>query len=378
MSKSTNVLQVLKPYYRSAEVLLEIKECLDIGWTGMGFKTLEFETEWSAKFHFKHSHFLNSATSGLHLAVKLLKDKYNWKDGDEVITSSLTFVSSNHAILYENLSPVFADVDNSLCLNPDSVEKMITEKTKAIMYIGIGGNAKNYKKIRELCTQKNLFLILDAAHMAGSAWISDNTHIGLDADITVFSYQAVKNCPGNDAGMICSNDPELDAAARNLSWLGIDKTTYDRYTKSSYSWEYDVPNLGYKYHGNSISAAMCLVSLRYLDEDNAYRRKLASKYSELLRDDQSIEIIDHDSLISSSRHLFQIAVDDRAAVIQNLAKSDIYCGVHYIANHNYNIYKEFKADINCAAFYSDRILSLPLHLGVTEDDVNKVVDILLS
>ena len=377
-----NVLQVLKPKFRVEEVLKEIKECLDIGWSGMGFKTTEFEKEWSLKYQFKYSHFLNSATTGLHLAVKIMKDKYKWKEGDEIITSSLTFVSSNHAILYERLSPVFADIDSSLCLDPESVEKMITPRTRAIMYIGIGGNAKNYKKIREICSDRDITLILDAAHMAGTTWVSGNHHVGLDADITVFSYQAVKNCPGSDAGMICSNDPELDAAARNLSWLGINKTTYDRYSKSSYSWEYDVPNLGFKYHGNSISAAMCLVSLRYLEEDNAYRRKLASWYFDRLsqsdHSNSEIEIIEHDDSIISSRHLFQISVNNRDEVLLKLASQDVYCGVHYIANHTYDIYKDFKADTERATYYSQRILSLPLHLGLTEVDVDRVSDILIS
>jgi dTDP-4-amino-4,6-dideoxygalactose transaminase len=377
-----NVLQVLKPKFRVEEVLKEIKECLDIGWSGMGFKTTEFEKEWSLKYQFKYSHFLNSATTGLHLAVKIMKDKYKWKEGDEIITSSLTFVSSNHAILYERLSPVFADIDSSLCLDPESVEKMITPRTRAIMYIGIGGNAKNYKKIREICSDRDITLILDAAHMAGTTWVSGNHHVGLDADITVFSYQAVKNCPGSDAGMICSNDPELDAAARNLSWLGINKTTYDRYSKSSYSWEYDVPNLGFKYHGNSISAAMCLVSLRYLEEDNSYRRKLASLYfdrlSQSTHSNSEIEIIEHDDSIISSRHLFQISVNNRDEVLQKLASQDVYCGVHYIANHTYDIYKDFKADTERAAYYSQRILSLPLHLGLIEADVDRVSDILIS
>ena len=175
--------------------------------------------------------------------------------------------------------------------------------------------------------------------------------------------------------MICSNDPELDAAARNLSWLGINKTTYDRYSKSSYSWEYDVPNLGFKYHGNSISAAMCLVSLRYLEEDNAYRRKLASWYFDRLsqsdHSNSEIEIIEHDDSIISSRHLFQISVNNRDEVLQKLASQDVYCGVHYIANHTYDIYKDFKADTERATYYSQRILSLPLHLGLTEAGSNE-------
>ena len=369
MSKS---IQVLKPTFRVDETLTEIRECLEKGWTGIGFKTEQFETAWKEYSGFENAHFLNSATSGLHLAVKIFKDSYGWKDGDEVITTSLTFVSSNHAILYEGLSPVFADVDESLCLRPASVEPLISTKTKAIMYVGIGGNAEHYKEIRELCTKHNLIFILDAAHMAGTKWRDTGLHVGLDADCTVFSYQAVKNCPSSDSGMICFKLAELDDRARKLSWLGIDKSTYDRYSESSYKWRYDVPQLGYKYNGNSITAAMCLVSLRYLDQDNQYRRHLSELYIKHLPKDPAIQIISHSDLVASSRHLFQIAFGDRDRLIDSLAKKGIYCGVHYVANHNYPIYKNFKADVINADRFSNSLISLPLHLGLTEDDIEYI------
>src|SRR6185369_11771730 len=95
------VIQVFKPYFRVDEVLSEIRECLEKGWTGIVFKTEQFETAWKEYSGFDNAHYLNSATSGLHLAVRIFKDKYNWHDGDEIITTSLTFVSTNHAILYE-------------------------------------------------------------------------------------------------------------------------------------------------------------------------------------------------------------------------------------------------------------------------------------
>ncbi|MEI7590454.1 MAG: aminotransferase class V-fold PLP-dependent enzyme [Deltaproteobacteria bacterium] len=364
----SNVIQVLKPYFRVDETISEIKECLEKGWTGIGFKTEQFEVAWKKYSGFEYAHFINSATSGLHLAFKIFKDKYNWQDGDEVITTSLTFVSTNHAILYEQLDPVFADIDSSLCLDPNSVERLITNKTKAVIYVGIGGNAQNYKEIRALCTKYNLIFILDAAHMAGTTWVDTGLQVGLDADCAVFSYQAVKNCPSSDSGMICFSSSELDKQVRRLSWLGIDKTTYDRYSESSYKWRYDVPDVGFKYHGNSIVAALCLVSLRYLDQDNEYRRTLTEVYDTNLKGKGDIEIIAHSELINSSRHLYQIAVTDRDTLIERLSKEGIYCGVHYIANHQYSIYEKYKSDVEKAGRYSSRIISLPMHLGISEAD----------
>ena len=140
-------INVLKPKYRTDEILTEIKKCFDKSWTGMGYKTVEFEEAWKNYTKLPHAHFLNSNTSGLHLALNIFKTQEGWNDGDQVITTPLTFVSSNHAILYERLQPVFADVDETLCLCPKSVEERITNKTKAIMYVGMGGNAGNLKRL---------------------------------------------------------------------------------------------------------------------------------------------------------------------------------------------------------------------------------------
>ena len=151
-------IQVLKPKYRTEEILKEIQECLDTSWTGMGGKAIEFEERWKDYADFEHAHFLQSATAGLHLALKVFKEKYDWEDGDEIITSPLTFVSTNHAILYEKLKPVFADVDEYLCLSPKSIEKRITSKTKAVMFVGMGGNAGRLRAVSRICKENNLKL----------------------------------------------------------------------------------------------------------------------------------------------------------------------------------------------------------------------------
>ena len=149
-------IQVLKPKFRVEECLTEIRECLEKGWTGLGFKTVEFENQWKSYTGHKNSHFLNSATVGLHLAVEILKKENGWDDGDEIITTPITFVSTNHAILYEKLVARFADVDEFLCLDPIDVEKKINSKTRAVMFVGYGGRVGKLQKIIALCKKYNL------------------------------------------------------------------------------------------------------------------------------------------------------------------------------------------------------------------------------
>jgi len=121
----------------------------------------------------------------------------------------------------------------------------------------------------ELCSRRGLRLILDAAHMSGTRIAGK--HVGGESDCAVFSFQAVKNLPTADSGMICFRDADDDARARKLTWLGINKDTYTRTSmEGSYKWMYDVEEVGFKYHGNSIMAAIGLVQLRYLDQDNDY------------------------------------------------------------------------------------------------------------
>ena len=162
------MIQVLKPKFHVDECLDGIRECLEKGWTGMGFKTVEFEEAWKKYTGHKHAYYLNSNTVGLHLAVKILKMQNGWLDGDEIISTPITFVSTNLAIVYENLKPVFADVDEYLCMDPEDVEKKITKRTKAVIFVGYGGRVGQLDKIITICKKYNLKLILDAAHMSGT------------------------------------------------------------------------------------------------------------------------------------------------------------------------------------------------------------------
>jgi dTDP-4-amino-4,6-dideoxygalactose transaminase len=367
-------IQLFMPTFKVEECLQEIRECLERGWTGIGYKTVQFEEAWKTYTGHPHAHFVNSATSGLHLAVKRLKMKYNWAEGDEIISTPLTFVSTNHAILYEKMNVVFADVDDYLCLDPADVERKITAKTKAVMYVGIGGSVGQYEQIVALCKKHGLSLILDAAHMAGTRL--NGEIVGNEADVVVYSFHAVKNLPTADSGMVCFREKVDDEVCRKLTWLGINKDTFSRTdTTGSYKWKYDVEHIGFKYHGNSIMAAIGLVQLKYLDQDNAYRRQLAVWYSEkFAAGTNCIRVVPVPVNCESSRHLYMILVNNRDELLLALNQVDIYPGVHYQDNTAYRMYQSGQGTCPNAHQYSTQLISLPMHMQMTKADVDYICE----
>ena len=373
-------IQVLKPKYHVEECLNEIRECLEIGWTGLGFKTVEFENKWKEYTGHENAHFLNSATVGLHLAVEILKKENGWENGDEIITTPITFVSTNHAVLYEKLVPRFADVDEYLCLDPEDVKRKINDKTRAVIFVGYGGRVGQLDKIIEICKEHNLKLILDAAHMAGTRVNGQMPGTWDGVDVAVYSFQAVKNLPTADSGMICFQNKKYDEIYRKLTWLGINKDTYapNSGTKGSYKWQYDVEYLGYKDHGNSIMAAIGLVELKYLDETNEYRHALARCYDEMFKNEPKIQIIGTPYADECSYHIYEIAVDNRDGLLEYLQENDIYPGVHYRDNTEYEMYSYDNGKCPNAHRMSNRIITMPLHMYLTKDDVkmiaNKVIE----
>ena len=369
-------IQVLKPKFHIEECLEQVRECLEKGWTGSGFKTAELETKWKEYTGHKCACFLNSNTSGLHLAVNILKRHGNWQEGDEIISTPITFVATNHAILYEGLKPVFADVDEYLCLDPVDVEKKITHKTRAIAFVGYGGRVGQLEKIIELCKKYNLRLILDAAHMAGTR--AKGTFPGTwdGVDVTVYSFQAVKNLPTGDSGMICFADEELDKECRMVSWMGINKDTYARTSsEGTYKWNYGVDYVGFKYNGNAIMAGIALAQLPYLDEENARRREICAMYDKAFAGNPNIRIIRAPYPEECAYHIYEIVVPDREALLGELAKHDIYGGVHYRDNTEFSMYTYAQGTCPKAHEITKHIITMPLHMYLTNGDVERIAQI---
>ncbi|MBO4284025.1 MAG: DegT/DnrJ/EryC1/StrS family aminotransferase [Clostridia bacterium] len=367
-------IQVLKPKFHVEECLAQVRECLEKGWTGMGFKTVEFEEEWKKYTGHKYAYYLNSNTVGLHLAVKILKMKNGWSDGDEIISTPITFVSTNHAIMYENLKPVFADVDEYLCIDPADVEKKITDKTRAVIFVGYGGRVGQLDKIIEICKKRNLKLILDAAHMSGTRVMGVCPGTWDGVDVAVYSYQAVKNLATGDSGCICWNDEESHLLTKQLAWCGINKDTYARSNKGTYAWKYDVDYVGYKYNGNAIMAGIALTQLKYLDEENARRREIVGMYNEGFKNNPKIKIIPAPYANECSYHLYELVVPDREALLDFLSKNDINCGVHYRDNTEYSVFAYGNGTCPTAHAISQHLISMPLHMWLTDEDVQKIIE----
>jgi dTDP-4-amino-4,6-dideoxygalactose transaminase len=173
--------------------------------------------------------------------------------------------------------------------------------------------------------------------------------------------------------MICFADPALDAEVRKWTWLGINKDTYTRtVSDAAYKWLYDVEHVGFKYHGNSIMAAMGLVALRYVEEDNERRRQVAAWYDEGLAGAPAIERVPMAPGCTPSRHLYQVLVDGRDAVMLKLNAAGIYPGVHYRDNTAYRMYAFAAGTCPRAGRASDRLISLPMHLRLERPDVARV------
>lgn len=367
-------IQVLKPKFHVEECLAEIRECLEKGWTGMGFKTVQFEEEWKKYTGHKYAYYLNSNTVGLHLAVNILKTKNGWKDGDEIISTPITFVSTNHAIMYERMKPVFADVDDELCLDPIDVEKKITDRTRAVIFVGYGGRVGQLDKIISICKKHRLKLILDAAHMSGTRvnGVFPGTWDGID--VTVYSFQAVKNLATGDSGCICWADEECANLTKMLAWCGINKDTYARSNKGTYAWKYDIDYVGYKYNGNAIMASVALVQLKYLDEENARRREIVNMYNEGFKNNPKIKIIPASHAEECCYHLYELAVPDREALLQYLAGYGINCGVHYRDNTEYKVYEYAQGTCPRAHEISQHLITMPLHMWLTDEEVKLIIE----
>ncbi len=367
-------IQVLKPKFHVDECLEEVRECLEKGWTGMGFKTVEFEEAWKRYTGHKYAYYLNSNTVGLHLAVKILKMKCGWSDGDEIISTPITFVSTNLAIEYENLRPVFADVDEYLCIDPADLEKKITNKTRAVIFVGYGGRVGQLKRVIEICREHNLKLILDAAHMSGTRaeGVFPGTWDGID--VTVYSFQAVKNLPTGDSGMICWADEESAELTRKLAWCGINKDTYARSNYGTYAWKYDVDYIGYKYNGNAIMAAIALVQLKYLDEENERRREIVKMYDAGFKNNDRIKVIPAPYAEECSYHLYELIVPDREDLLAKLAARGINCGVHYRDNTEYKVFAYGEGQAPHAREVTQHLITMPLHLWLTDEDVKYIIE----
>ena len=362
------MIPVFRPSFDDEE-WQALREPLENGWVTIGPKVKEFEEAFAAYVGAPHAVALNSGTAALHLALEALNVK-----GGEVITTSLTFVSTNHTILYNDATPVFADIEeDTLNIDPRRIEALITPRTKAIMVVHYGGHACDMDRILELARPRGIKVIEDAAHACGSEY--KGRKIGSISDATCFSFHAVKNMTTGDGGMITFHDPEIDQHMRNMRWMGLTGDTWARSSAGNhYSWYYEAEDVGFKYYMNDIAAAIGLVQLRKLDRLNARRRELSRHYDRCFADLDWVLTPVEKEYTRSSNHNYVVRVPQRDEMISYLRAHGVSASVHYVPNHFYAMYRDCKADLPVTERVWQQMVTLPLFPDMTEAQVEQVVD----
>ena len=365
------MIHVFRPKVRTEEILQELKPVLESGWIGLGPKTAEFERRLQAYLDVGHVVATNSCTSALHLAIRALSLPSKAK----VLTTPITFVSTNHALLYEGLEPVFYDVDK-LTGNAsyESIEfGVLNYNIKAIMVVHLGGYSADMDRINTLAKKYNIPIIEDCAHAFGATY--KDKKVGNTNNICTWSFHAVKNMPLGEGGALSTNNEEIAERIRKLRWLGIDKDTISRSQNLKYKWEYDVEEVGYKYHMSDIAATIGLVGLKHIEEDNKRREEIARFYL----DNLNCILPDYDlEKRMSSFHFVPLFFENREEVYDRLVENDIHPGMHYKRNDKYDCYKNCLKINKCenAQWYEDHELTLPLHLELTKDDLLKIKSVI--
>jgi perosamine synthetase len=362
-------VSLLKPAIRE-EAIEAVSEVLRSGWLGLGPRTEAFEKAFAAYVGAPHCVALNSCTSALHLGLVLL----GLPPGSEVITTPITFVSTNHAILYVGCRPVFADVEPATGnLSVRSVRSRITDRTRALVAVHYAGYPADLDELYALARERGLEMIEDCAHACGATY--KGRRIGSHGQLHAFSFHAVKNLAMGDGGALTLRSERFDGRLRRLRWLGIDKDTFTRAGRT-YAWDYRVEEVGFKYHMDDIHAAIGLAQLAYLEQDNQRRRQVAAAYRLALAGVPGVSLLESRDDRTSSNHLFPILAEERDRLIEKLNAHGVEAGVHYRRNDRYRMFEE--ADLPNAERFWRREISLPMHPLLTDDDVGHVSAVIRS
>ncbi len=341
-------------------------------WLTHGDVTRRFEEALAARVGVSSVVALSSCTAALHLALL----GYHIGEGDEVITTPMTFVASVNAVIQTGATPVLVDIDPvSGNIDLNAVAEAINSRTRAILPVHYGGHPVDMAQLNGIRDTYHLAVVEDAAHGLGS--FSGGQPLGSFGNLTAFSFYATKNLTTAEGGALCVENAEVEQEVRALSLHGMTRNSWNRYQRGG-SWQYDVTALGYKYNMSDVQAALGLVQLKKLTAMQSKRAALAQRYQEKL----SCLPLQLPGTEGHSWHLYSVGLDlkrirgDRNDVIDDLRQANIGTSVHFIPIYRHTYYRSrFGWGANdfphTEAFFQGRI-SLPLYPSMTIEDVDDV------
>lgn len=358
---------------------LEIDEVLDTlrsGWITTGPKARQFESEFSHRVQSPAALAVNSCTAALAIALKL----HGIGPGDEVITSTLTFVSTVNVIEHTGATPVLVDVEpDTLNIDPSAIREAITPRTRAVIAVHFAGQPVELDQIRAICDENGLALIEDAAHAMPAAF--DGQPIGGGANLTAFSFYATKNLTTGEGGML-TGPSEMIERARSLSLHGMSRNAWNRYGKNG-QWHYSIEEPGYKCNMSDLQAAIGLAQLHRLDDLQARRKCIFDRYDDAFHRWSEFETPVRRARRDHALHLYVLRLQGRLAggrdrLIDELRDAGITTSVHFIPVHRHNFYetryRHQPQDFPVANDSFGRMLSLPLSPALSDDQIEWVIE----
>lgn len=354
--------------FMADEVTAHLQPVLTSGHLTQGVQVDEYENALQKWFNYPFILSVNSGTSGLTLALRLL----DLSAGDEVLCTPLTCLASNFPVLANNLRIKWVDVDPFTCnMDLDDLESKITNTTKAVLVVHWGGNPVNMTRLNQIRDAYDIPIIEDCAHAFGAVY--ENKYIGKHGNISVFSTQAIKSLTTGDGGLIFLPDDELFDRARLLRWYGIDRTCKNE--KTDFRMENNVQEWGYKFHMNDINATIGLANLPYIREHLAYARNCVRKYYDPVIDRlNSVSRIQEDCESESSYWLYTIKVADKEKFINYMKTQGILCSQVHKRNDGHECLKEFQSPLCQLDILETQIVCIPCGWWISEEQYRYIAD----
>lgn len=354
-----------------------VNEVLRSDYLTTGPKIEEFERVFAKYIGVKYAVAIANGTAALHAACYAA----GIKQGDEVITTPITFAASANCVLYCGGKPVFADIDAATYnIDPIDIEKKLTNKTKAIIAVDFTGQPCDMDKVYAIAKKHNLVVIEDAAHSLGAQY--NGRKVGAIADMTTFSFHPVKHITTGEGGMITTNDETLYKKLISFRTHGITRDISTMMHNEG-PWYYEQVGLGYNYRITDIQCALGISQMNKLGGFLERRKEIAEKYNKAFKNLENITLPYQAEGCNNSWHLYVIQINhkDRKDVFDKLRQAGIGVNVHYIPVYKHPYYQQNGYEqVYCANAENlyERIISLPIFPKMTDQELDYIIKTLES
>jgi len=375
---------LFKIHAKAPDIVVGINNVLASGFINEGEEVVKLTAALQKRFQTDKLSLLNSCTSALTLALKLSDVGH----GDYVISTSMTCVATNTPIISLGANIEWADIDLATgMIDPKKVSIAIDDlrkegkRVKAVIAVAWAGTPPDLKSLSDLCSNKGVKLILDAAHAFDATYFGRQLHQFVD--FTCYSFQAIKHFTTGDGGALICNNMLHHKRAKALKWFGLDRDQAkdEKGDWKGQQWDVDIVEAGYKFNMNNLAAAIGLTQLTYIDELIAAHRSNARLYDELLDDVKCVVPLEKPGFAGSSHWVYTVRLtgelaDQRDRILKALNDRGVMAGVVHVPNHTYTAFKSFMKPLPGVDKFSSTQFSLPCGWWLEPNDIKKIVEII--